>query len=638
MPVNFIQKRAVKRLLPAIVAASLAASLTLGATAANAITFNGVYIFGDSLADAGIYRPGIAGLAGPAFAAGVGRFTTNPGPVWSELIAGYYGGVPRPSNAGGGIYAQGGSRVNQATPASLLGPGGTQRPVSTQINEYLAAGGGRADSRALYGVIAGANDIFANLGALQAGLITAAQLQANVLSAANGEVAEIARLRAAGARYVLAFAIPDIGSTPQFAGTASQSAVSALVGGYNLTLFNGLAASGVQVIPADTFTLLNEVRANAAAFGFTNITSPACLPVGSSSLTCSAANTVPNGANTYLYADGVHPSAAMHGIVSDFVKALIDGPNAYSTMAEVPLATRAAHIRTLDSGLRVGSVGEVRRVTAFAAGDGGKSDISLNGLSPQTNSKNRSATAGVTFRASEAFTVGAAIGKTTADATMGSLGKFETDESLISLFGSFKSGGAYANFMGTVADVKFDNVKRYVKLGQVTRTNSSSTKGSNASLGLSAGYDFAFGALSVGPFIAYTTQNVTVNGFTENANVAVALSTDLKIGEQNRDSRITSIGGRASIDIGKWTPFARISLEQEGSRDERFVTASPVTIAQGITYEIPGYRPGKKWGAATLGVRGSITDQISIALIYSGTFSRTNVKEDGFTGNIAFAF
>lgn len=634
MPAQSTQKRTAKRLLPALITAALA----LTANAANAVTFSGVYIFGDSLADAGIYRPGIAGLAGPTFAAGVGRFTTNPGPVWSELIASYYGGVPRPSNAGGGIYAQGGSRVNQATPPSLLGPGGTQRPVSTQINEYLAAGGGRADSRALYGVIAGANDIFANLGALQAGLITPAQLQASVLSAANGEVAEIARLRAAGARYVLAFAIPDIGSTPQFAGTPSQSAVSALVGGYNLTLFNGLAASGVQVIAADTFTLLNEVRANAAAFGFTNITSPACLPVGSPSLTCSAANTVPNGASTYLYADGVHPSSAMHGIVSDFVKSLIDGPNAYSTMAEVPLATRAAHIRTLDSGLRTGSAGAVGRVSAFAAGDGGKSDISANSLSPQTNSKNRSATVGVTFRASEAFTFGAAIGKTTADATMGSLGKFETNESLVSLFGSFKSDGLYANFMGTAADLKFNDVKRYVALGKVTRTNSSSTKGSNASVSLAVGYDFAFGAFSVGPFIGYTAQNVSVNGFTENANAATALSTDLKIGEQTRSSKITSIGGRASFDIGKWTPFARISLEQEGSRDERFVTATPVTIAQGLSYEIPAYLPGKKWGAATLGVRGSITDQISLALIYSGTFSRTNVKEDGFTANVAFAF
>ncbi len=629
-----IQKHAAKRLLPAVVAAALA----LSATAANAVTFSGVYVFGDSLSDSGYFRPAIAAAIGPTAAAGLGRFTTNPGPVWAELIAQSYGGSSKPANQGGTNYAQGGAQAVGNAPPSRVGPFNTQRPSATQISEYLTATGGRADPNALYSVWFGANDIFTQLEGLLGGTITQAQLSANIASTANAEVGQVARLQAAGARYVLVFAIPDIGVTPAFATNPATASVTAISSGYNTTLFNGLRASNLSVIPVDTNTLLAEVRANAAAFGFTNITTPACQPIGSSALTCSAANTPAGAANTYLYADPVHPTSAAHAIVADFVKALIDGPNAYSTMAEVPLATRAAHIRTLDSGLRTGSAGAVGRVSAFAAGDGGKSDISANRLSPQTDSKNRSATAGVTFRASEAFTFGAAIGKTTADATMGSLGKFETDETLLSLFGSFKANGLYANFMGTAADLKFDNVKRYVKLGQVTRTNSSSTKGSNASLGLAVGYDFAFGAFSVGPFLAFTTQSVTVNGFTENANAANALSTDLKIGEQNRSSRITSIGGRASIDIGKWTPFARISLEQEGARDERFVSASPVTIAQGISYEIPAYRPGKKWGAATLGLRGSITDQISLALIYSGTFSRTNVKEDGFTANVAFAF
>lgn len=632
-----IQKSIAKRIIPAVVASVLAA----GASTAGAVTFSGVYVFGDSLSDAGYFRPFLTGIGVPAAAVpGLGRFTTNPGPVWAELVAANYGGRPDPSNQGGQNYSQGGARVAVSSPSTPPGAN-ANRSVATQITEYLTATGGSADSRALYSVWAGANDIFQTLPAISAGTVNASTFLAQT---ATAEVQQIARLQAAGARYILVFGLPDIGTTPGFsnpllgASPAQSAAGTQLSAGFNVNLFNAIAAGGLKVIPVDTFTLLSEVRANAAAFGFTNITTPACLPLGSSALTCSAANTPPGAGNTYLYADAVHPTAAAHAIVADFVKALIDGPNAYSTMAEVPLATRAAHIRTLDSGLRAGSVGEVRRITAFAAGDGGKSDISANGLSPQTNSKNRSGAVGLTFRASETFTFGAAIGKTTADATMGSLGKFDTNESLLSLFGSFKSGGAYATFMGTVGDVKFNNVQRYVKLGQVTRTNSSNTKGSNASLGLAAGYDFTLGALSVGPFIGYTTQSVTVNGFTENANAATALSTDLKIGEQNRDSRITSIGGRASFDLGKWTPFARISLEQEGSRDERSVTASPVTITQGISYEIPGYRPGKKWGAAALGVRGTITDQISLSLVYAGTFSRTNVKEDGFTGLIAFAF
>ena len=137
-------KQNLKRAIPALVAGALLAATP----AANAVQFSGVYIFGDSLSDAGYYRPGITALLGAPTANAVGKFTTNSGLVWSEIIAQYYGGVAKASNAGGGIYSQGGMRVSEPTPASLLGPGGTQRPVSTQIGEYLASSG-RADPNAL---------------------------------------------------------------------------------------------------------------------------------------------------------------------------------------------------------------------------------------------------------------------------------------------------------------------------------------------------------------------------------------------------------------------------------------------------------------------------------------------------------
>ncbi|NJR71646.1 MAG: autotransporter domain-containing protein [Gammaproteobacteria bacterium] len=208
-----------------------------------------------------------------------------------------------------------------------------------------------------------------------------------------------------------------------------------------MTLFNALAATGQRVIPVDTFTLLNEVVANPASFGFTNITTPSCgpfppfAPAGVNSQFCTGANLIPGATPTnFLFADGIHPSTGAHAIVADLVKSLIDGPNAYSTMAEVPLASRAAHIRTLDAGLQQGATAGVGKVNVFAAYDGAKFDISAAGNNPQTNSKNRAATVGVTMRVSEAVTVGVAIGKNTNDVTMGSLGQYELDETAFSLF------------------------------------------------------------------------------------------------------------------------------------------------------------------------------------------------------------
>ena len=122
-----------KRILPALVFSALAA---FGAAEAQAAQFSNVYVFGDSLSDAGYYRGFLRGLGLPqSVVDGMGRFTTNPGPVWAELVAQYYGvSGPRPSNAGGTIYAQGGARVT-ATPGGAR----IETPNESEVDEVLRA-------------------------------------------------------------------------------------------------------------------------------------------------------------------------------------------------------------------------------------------------------------------------------------------------------------------------------------------------------------------------------------------------------------------------------------------------------------------------------------------------------------------
>jgi outer membrane lipase/esterase len=94
-----------KRLLPALVASAVlaAAPAAYAQRASNPGVFDNVVIFGDSLSDAGTFRPFLLGVGLPAsVVAGMGRFTTNPGPVWAEIVAQYYSGTAAtPSNAGG---------------------------------------------------------------------------------------------------------------------------------------------------------------------------------------------------------------------------------------------------------------------------------------------------------------------------------------------------------------------------------------------------------------------------------------------------------------------------------------------------------------------------------------------------------
>ena len=82
-----------------------AVGLALGVSGAASAQFTNAYFFGDSLSDAGSYKP--------VLPPGTGLFTTNPGPVWVTPFANHYGLTASPANQGGNDYAQGGARVTQ---------------------------------------------------------------------------------------------------------------------------------------------------------------------------------------------------------------------------------------------------------------------------------------------------------------------------------------------------------------------------------------------------------------------------------------------------------------------------------------------------------------------------------------------
>ena len=630
-----------RRVLSAL-ALSVAAAFAAPQAAAQAASFSNVYVFGDSLSDAGYYRPVLlaAGLPAPVVSV-LGRFTTNPGPIWAEILAQYYGSDPNPSNAGGNIFAQGGARV--ALPSASTPPGGAQRPVSTQITEYLARSGGTADPNALYTVWAGANDLFQNLGALQAGAIDAAALQANVLAAAAAEVQQIARLQQAGARYIVVFSLPNIGATPQFGANATIAGqITALSAGYNTTLFSGLAQAGVRVIPIDAFALLSEVRANPAAFGFTNVTGVACLPFPGvtttpSSQFCLPTNLVnPSAADTYLFADGVHPTSGAHRIVAQFVQSMIEGPAVLSMLAEVPLRTRSGHLRTLEDGMATGALGVVGRWQLFVSGDKGSFDIERGVGSAGLGSDNEHLAVGATVRASEALTLGAALGLNRSEGSFGDgMGGFTTEDRTLSLFGTARSGGLYGSVILSIADIRFDDVSRTIRLGNLTRTASSSPDASNASAQLALGYEFRLGRLSVGPTVSMTHQNVEINGFTEEGGG----SSNLRIADQKRRSEVWSAGVRASYELGGgWAPWVRVTADRERRDDGRLVTATPVSLATGNSYDIPGYVSDTRYTTAAVGIRGAITPAIGVSAAYYRVSGRTGIEEDGFTGMVSIRF
>ncbi|MGS0893654.1 SGNH/GDSL hydrolase family protein [Burkholderia stagnalis] len=309
--------------------------------------------FGDSLSDVGTYSQIKLGFGG-------GRFTTNPGQVWTQNVAQYYGDTLQPANQGGfGVplqatgglgYAQGGSRVTlqpgighaDASVPNADYAQATTTPIASQLAQYLQQHGS-FNANQIVLLNGGANDIFYWVAALQAGAVTPTQLQQGIGLAAQQLAGLVQQIAAAGATHVFVSNVPDIGGTPLAVQGGSQTTLTQLS-----MLFNGTLAATLQALKVDTtkyvlldtFTWQDGILANYQANGFSvSNTDTACnlqamvqaatqygltganASAFGSSLFCSPQTyTTANADQTYMFADTVHPTTHLHLLFSQYVE------------------------------------------------------------------------------------------------------------------------------------------------------------------------------------------------------------------------------------------------------------------------------------------------------------------------------
>lgn len=569
----------------------LAAALALASVPAFAQTYSQTVFFGDSLTDSGFYRPFLVQNAGPG-AAVVGRFTTNPGLVWSEYLAGFYG--TDASSAWGltntGIVLDDGSNYAAGGATVVVGAGFPPTPptqfapsLTTQVQSYLARNGGQADPGALYTVWGGANDLFFTLN----GATTPQQF----LGAAVAQVGLVGTLTNAGARYILVPTMPDVGLTPfgLSQGPAGSAGITALVDAYNQTLFGGLAQQNLRVIPLDTYHLLREISADPSAYGFSSATIPACT---GTSLTC-----VSTGSGA-AFADGVHPSTEAHAILADYAVSVLEAPR---QIALIP-----------NSAAMVGRA-RAERVAAHAGApeaDGMKwwSDVRgdfqrydhgdvYDGVGPTL-------TVGVDWSHGN-LVYGAFGGYGRQAEDFGHRGgSFDQSEWNVGGFiGWYGDNGAWVNGQVSWSTLDID-VDRDVVLGPAVRRHSGSTDGENLSGAISAGWEFGEGALRHGPVVSVLAQRIDVDGYSEDQP---ELSTSLAYQDQSFDSLIGSAGWQASYAISDHLkPYARLTVDHEFEDQEEEATAQLQSMPGTAPYAVPGVRFDQNYGTLTFGARTKI--------------------------------
>lgn len=581
------------------VAAGIAFAFSLASVPASA-QFSDFWSFGDSLSDAGSFKP--------VLPPGTGLYTTNPGPMWTQVLAQRYGLVSSPANQGGNDFAEGGARVSQqpGVPPNFP-PTANATPVLTQISQFLSRG--PADSGALYSVWAGGNDLFTQFALLQAGQITPQQLQQNMVLAAQQLVGGVAQLQAAGAQNVMVFNLPDAGKTPDGIESGNSASITQVVGLYNSAIQAGLNQIGSNVIRVNIFGLLNEVIADPARYGFANVTGRACNnDFGGRvyALFCTPDTLVsPDAPETYLFADGNHPTTAGMRLVAQLAASMIEGPQKMASLGEAPLAVEAANFRTLDGRMQstLNAKPTAARFQPWVAIDYANPDLRGSFISGDADVTTVSV--GSDMMLNPRTLVGGMFGYTENKGDFGG-GGYKLKETTGTFYAGFGEGPWYVGLRMGAGDLDYSDVHRSIELGTTTRTETGDTSGYHYYGSLVGGWWFGRqGGIVHGPYGRLTYQRAIVRQFSEQGNDSTALS----YGQQEREALQSSLGWQLSGVLGSIRPFARATWEYDSKADARSIEATPVVL--GGTYSVGAFVPDDSYflfnvGASTDFSRGTV--------------------------------
>lgn len=356
-----IMKRFRHTMGAALIAAAMMGLASCGGSSSDRVTVESITVFGDSLSDVGTYHPATNDPDN------WGKFTVNPGNVWTENIAAHYGLEITPNRAltldrdaslgattdigtatviGGNGYAEGGARVSMFPSESGIGNNQLVSPVREQVDRYLEAHE-RFGSRELVLVSGGGNDLYAQFSAvcwntddnnLGPGNTTLDIATDQISEAANAMVSIVQRMRTAGARLIvvilqseptsspfwLYYGAPEYQAQGCFTPVTSEQRV-AWSNQFNEIVREGLGDL-IGVVLVDPAKVWDSVLADPAAYGFVNTTEPACnntQPTNSATFCTQSTVVAPDAAHTYFWSDSFHPTPGGHQILSDHVLELL---------------------------------------------------------------------------------------------------------------------------------------------------------------------------------------------------------------------------------------------------------------------------------------------------------------------------
>ncbi|HTV27075.1 MAG TPA: autotransporter outer membrane beta-barrel domain-containing protein, partial [Xanthobacteraceae bacterium] len=250
-------------------------------------------------------------------------------------------------------------------------------------------------------------------------------------------------------------------------------------------------------------------------------------------------------------------------------------------------------------------------------------------------------TVGVDYLWTPDWLIGGAVSVATTTQSFSLGGNFRQNEFSFSGYSAYTAGRLWFDMIGTYGGLHYD-VNRIVPLGIVNVSNTGSTNGSNLSYAAEIGYNWLYpmggrsesmplpvkatpavtpsSYLVHGPLVGILLQRVWVDGYTETDNLGGV--TALSYGNQIRDSAVTELGYQAHVDLGLWSPFAKLVWDHELVPYDRSVTASLTTITA-PSYSMPAVVLGKDWGTGTVGTTVALGRGMTGYASFAGEFGQS---------------
>jgi uncharacterized protein YhjY with autotransporter beta-barrel domain len=246
----------------------------------------------------------------------------------------------------------------------------------------------------------------------------------------------------------------------------------------------------------------------------------------------------------------------------------------------------------------------------------GNSNRTETDLENGYQSKVKGLVAGLDYRFSDSFVLGATFGQTKDNATfLNSAGLLKTSNNTFNLYSTWISSEntSVDGYLG-YGKISFDS-SRHVEFSSISGTTSGSTTGQQILAGISASYQKDIGRFNLAPFFNLDYIRTSINGYNETGTTSL----ELHYSDRITNSFTSSLGVRVSTsygyDWGTLQPLARLAAVHEFQNNAKQIS-NELVITPGTGFTVSTDAPDRNYLNLGLGVSAALNGGTQLFLDY----------------------